>query len=155
MQLGTIFYECLRLYPPVPELGPRVVASKDQKNLQLRSMKDMQVPKGMSFAIPVLFLHRDKALWGDDADEFQPERFNEGITKACKHPCAYLPFAFGPRSCIGQTFALMEAKVVMATLLQRFRFCLSPKYKHSPLTAITVRPRYGVPVILEALNTQP
>eukprot|EP00250_Pteridium_aquilinum_P016186 c22989_g1_i2 orf=346-1971(-) len=152
--LGTILHESLRLYPPVPELGPRVVASNDYKSLQLKSMKGMQLPEGMSFAIPVLFLHRDKALWGDNADEFQPERFNEGITKACKHPCGYLPFSFGPRTCIGQTFALMEAKVVMATLLQHFRFHLSPTYRHAPLTAITVRPRYGVPVILEALDTK-
>ncbi|MCO5578826.1 hypothetical protein L7F22_032673 [Adiantum nelumboides] len=150
--LGTILYETLRLYPPLPELGPRVEASADCKSLQLKSMKGMQIPKGMSFAIPLLFLHRDKDLWGDDANEFKPERFNEGISKACKHPCAYLPFSFGPRTCIGQNFALMEAKVVLATLLQHFRFHLSTNYMHAPFAAITVRPRYGVPIILESLN---
>lgn len=151
--LGTIFYETLRLYPPIPELGPRVEASNDRKSLHLKSMKGMQVPKGMSFAIPLLFLHRDKDLWGDDADEFNPERFDAGITKACKHPCAYLPFSFGPRTCIGQNFALMEAKVLLATLLQHFRFCLSPGYKHAPIAVITVRPKYGVPIILESLKS--
>ncbi|KAI5081164.1 hypothetical protein GOP47_0004347 [Adiantum capillus-veneris] len=151
--LNTILYETLRLYPPVPELGPRVEASSDYKSLDLKSMKGMQVPKGMSFSIPLLLLHRDKELWGDDADEFRPERFNEGITKACKHPCAFLPFSFGPRTCIGQNFALMEAKVVLATLLQHFRFRLSPNYMHAPFTAITVRPRYGVPIILDSINS--
>jgi cytochrome P450 len=63
---------------------------------------------------------------------------------------AYFPFGGGPRQCIGNTFALMEASVVLATVGQRFRFALAPGHKVTPLASITLRPKTGIQVRLEA-----
>ncbi|KAK4848321.1 hypothetical protein QYF36_011670 [Acer negundo] len=57
-------------------------------------------------------------------------RFANGISQATKHPNALIAFGFGPRACIGQTFALLEAKMAIALILQRFSLSLSPEYKH-------------------------
>lgn len=140
--MGMLLYETLRLYPVGSMLSREV-----QTDTQLG---DLFIPKGMSVWIPVLAIHQDKELWGEDATEFKPERFAEGIGKACKHPMAFQGFALGPRNCIGQNFALMEAKIVMAYLLLHFKFTLSPAYKHSPQTVLTIiQPKYGVPLIVE------
>jgi len=56
---------------------------------------------------------------GPDASEFNPGRFAHGISKAALNPGAFLPFSLGPRSCVGQNFALAEAKVILGALLIR------------------------------------
>lgn len=102
--------------------------------------------------IPILGTHDDPALWGNDANEFNPGRFSEGIAKAAKHPFAFLPFGSGPRTCVGQNFALMEAKVVLAMVLQRFSFVTSPSYAHAPALIFAVQPQHGAQVILESFD---
>ncbi|OAY69554.1 Cytochrome P450 734A6, partial [Ananas comosus] len=92
---------------------------KQAKGMDLGGIK---IPKDTMLAIPIMMIHRDKELWGD------PSRFVNGIAKAAKHPSALLPFLIGPRSCIGKNFAMLEAKTVLAMLLQRFSFSISPKY---------------------------
>nr|CAD1833742.1 unnamed protein product [Ananas comosus var. bracteatus] len=89
---------------------------KQAKGMELGGIK---IPKDTMLAIPIMMIHRDKELWGPDANEFDPSRFVNSIAKAAKHPSALLPFSIGPRSCIGKNFAMLEAKTVLAVLLQR------------------------------------
>lgn len=138
-----VLLETLRLYGPVSMIAR--VASQDMK------LGDVVVPKGTAVAIPFAVIHRKKELWGADADQFNPLRFENGVTKAAKHPSALLAFAIGPRACIGQNFAMLEAKIVVAMILQRFSFSLCKEYKHKPANLLTLQPQEGMPVLLRPL----
>nr|CAB3455077.1 unnamed protein product [Digitaria exilis] len=141
--VNMFLLETLRLYGPVPALQRRTSSDLD--------LGGIHVPEGAILTIAITSIHRDKEVWGEDAGEFKPERFENGVTKAAKHPNALLSFSSGPRSCIGQNFAMMEAKAVVAMMLQKFSLELSPKYVHAPMDVITVRPRH-VPMILKRLQ---
>uniref|UniRef100_A0A0E0LNS7 Cytochrome P450 n=1 Tax=Oryza punctata TaxID=4537 RepID=A0A0E0LNS7_ORYPU len=142
--VNMFLLETLRLYGPVAFIQRRVSAELE--------LGGIRVPKGTVLSIPIATIHRDKEVWGKDADEFRPERFENGVSKAAKYPNALLSFSSGPRSCIGQNFAMIEAKAVIAMILQRFSFTLSPKYVHAPTDVITLRPKYGLPMILKSLK---
>jgi cytochrome P450 len=140
-----ILYEVLRLYPPVVAMNRRTHRPTE--------LGGVTYPPGVMLVTPVMFIHRDPALWGDDAGEFNPGRFADGVSKACKDPGAFAPFSWGPRICIGQNFALLEAKVAICFMLQRFAFDLSPAYVHAPYTVLTLHPQHGVPIRLHRLRT--
>ncbi|KAK1678562.1 hypothetical protein QYE76_039410 [Lolium multiflorum] len=142
--VNMFLLETLRLYGPVLALQRR--AGSDLE------VGGIRVPEGTGLAIPIATIHRDKEVWGEDANEFKPLRFEKGVTMAAKHPNALLSFSSGPRACIGQNFAMIEAKAVVAMILQRFSFSLSPKYVHAPMDVITLRPRFGLPMILKSLE---
>ncbi|MCO5599534.1 hypothetical protein L7F22_053640 [Adiantum nelumboides] len=139
--VGMILHETLRLYPPVT-----VILRKASKSLKLR---DLEIQKGTTLLIPISVLHTDPTFWGSDAQEFNPERFANGMLKACSHPVAFLPFSLGPRNCVGQNFTMIEAKVALCMVLQRFQFRLSPGYKHSPAAFVTLQPEHGMQIIME------
>ncbi|KAK9937692.1 hypothetical protein M0R45_014465 [Rubus argutus] len=135
-----ILLEVLRLYPAVV-LMVRATHKKTQ-------LGRFSLPAGVEIGLPTLLIHRDKEWWGDDANEFKPERFSEGVSKATKSQLSFFPFGGGPRICIGQNFAMTEAKLAIALILQHFTFELSPSYAHAP-SAPMIRPQYGAPIILQ------
>ncbi|XP_010678723.2 cytochrome P450 72A397 [Beta vulgaris subsp. vulgaris] len=141
--MSMILYEVLRLYPPATQLNRRI--HKDTK------LGKLLLPAGALIAFPILLVHRDEDFWGDDVDNFRPERFSEGISKATRGNNSYFPFGWGPRTCIGEKFAITEAKMALSMILQRFSFELSPKYSHSPMTVIFLQPQHGAQIILRRL----
>ncbi|XP_022148570.1 cytochrome P450 CYP72A219-like [Momordica charantia] len=138
-----IMNEVMRLYPPANTIH-RVV----QKETRLGNLT---IPSGVILCIPVILIHRDREIWGDDAHEFKPERFSEGISNASKAQPGFLPFAWGPRICMGQNFAMMEAKIVFSIILQHFSFELSSSYTHAPTSIMTTQPQHGAHIILRKL----
>lgn len=112
---------------------------------------DYFIPKDTMLTCPTLMLHRDKEIWGEDAGEFNPERFAEGAAKATKGEIGFLPFGWGPRICIAQNLSLIEIKIFIAMMLRNFSFDLSPNYIHAPNADFTISPQYGAPVILKKL----
>uniref|UniRef100_A0ACD5YKP6 Uncharacterized protein n=1 Tax=Avena sativa TaxID=4498 RepID=A0ACD5YKP6_AVESA len=143
-EMTMVLLEALRLYGPII-----VMLRKPISDIKLGSLN---LPKDNEIVIPLPILHRDKEVWGDRANEFDPMRFENGITKAAKIPHAHLGFSIGPRSCIGQNFAMLEAKSMMAMMLQKFSFTLSPKYVHAPADLLTLQPKFGLPIILSPLD---
>ncbi|XP_028796138.1 cytochrome P450 716A67-like [Neltuma alba] len=142
--MTMILYEVLRLYPPVTWLERYAV--KDMK------LGKLSIPEGVQLGVPILMVHHDQQLWGDDAKVFRPDRFSEGISMASKgSSSAFFPFGGGSRACLGQNFTLLSAKVALSLILQRFSFELSPSYSHALTTVITLQPQHGVEVILRKL----
>ncbi|OVA04993.1 Cytochrome P450 [Macleaya cordata] len=139
--LNMVIMESLRLYPPA-SLLPRMVF-EDIK------LGDLEIPKGLSIWIPVLAIHHSEELWGEDVNEFKPERFGGKSFAPGRH---FMPFSTGPRNCVGQAFAMMEAKIILAMLISRFRFTISKNYRHAPIIVLTLKPKYGVQINLEPLN---
>ncbi len=124
--------ESLRLWPTAPMFArvPRqdtVVAGK------------YVFPEGISLSVLTPMLHRDRSIWGEDAEEFDPDHFlPERITSV--PPTAYRPFGTGLRACIGRQFALQEATLVLGMLLQRFELVDSRNYQLHTKATLTVKP---------------
>ncbi|KAJ8638979.1 hypothetical protein MRB53_015673 [Persea americana] len=138
-----ILNEVLRLYPPVHGMF--------RQTAQKTSLGGISLPANVDLYLPTILIHHDPEIWGEDSAEFKPERFSSGISSASKEHLAFYPFGWGPRICIGQSFATIEAKIALAMILQRFSFELSPSYTHDPRTVISLQPQFGAQIILHQL----
>ncbi|KAL6842597.1 hypothetical protein ACP4OV_027441 [Aristida adscensionis] len=141
--MTMVLYEVLRLYPPFT-----LLERQTYKEMELGGIK---YPPGVQLLLPIVTIHHDADLWGEDVHEFKPERFAEGISKASKDAPAFFPFGWGPRICIGQNFALLEAKIALSMILQRFSFRLSPSYTHAPFMVSAIMPDHGAHIMLKKI----
>lgn len=136
--LKAVFEEALRLYPPAWG-QPREAIGADE-------FHGFPIPAKGIVTLNQYLTHRHPDFW-QDADRFKPERFLAGQSEG-RHKFAYFPFGGGPRICIGNTFALLEGPLVLATILQRLRIELVPGQAIVPDPTFTLRPKYGVKVRL-------
>lgn len=126
--------EALRLYPPAAITGRSVVDDDELGGYHIA---------GKSFvSFSQYAVHRHPDFW-DDPERFDPERFTPERV-ATRPKFAYFPFGGGPRLCIGNNFALMEAQIVLATIAQRYRLRLVADRPVQPQMVLTLRPRNGV-----------
>lgn len=132
--LERVLDESLRLYSPIHSISR--VATQDNE------IGGYAVPKGCTAVVSLYATHRLPEEW-PDPDRFDPDRF---LPEACaaRSSYAYMPFAIGHRNCIGATLAMLEGKLVVAMVAQRFRLDLEPGTPVEPEAATTLRPRYGL-----------
>ena len=136
--LHAVVNEILRLYPPA-----YIVARTSIEGCQIGGY---DFPAGTTFLMSQWVTHRDPRYF-EDPEAFRPERWLDGL--ADRLPAgAYFPFGDGPRRCIGQGFAMLEAGLVIATLAQRFRFELVPGHDVVPEPLVTLRPHNGIRMTL-------
>jgi len=100
------------------------------------------LPAGAYVAVVPYSLHRHPEFW-PDPERFDPERFDRNATEG-HHPFSYLPFAAGPRTCIGAAMAMLETQLVLAQILQRFNVHMVPGHPIETTAKVTLRPRYGM-----------
>lgn len=124
------FSEAMRLFPPVPLIERRTETDLSVGGHRLRA--------GTTLVVPIHALHRHVALW-EEPIRFDPSRFStERAATRDRH--AYMPFGAGPRTCIGASFAIMEAVTVLGVLLRELRFTPLDPVMPSPLSRLTLRP---------------
>ncbi|MGE5223655.1 MAG: cytochrome P450 [Omnitrophica WOR_2 bacterium] len=131
--LDRVVKESLRLYPPI-HIGMRRAAVD-------LTFRNYHIPAGTRVVYSIFLSHRQPQYWPDPL-KFDPERFTPEINRM-RLPYTYVPFGGGPRNCIGMAFAQVEAKVILARLLQQFEFQLLPGKVYAHMGA-TLEPRPGV-----------
>lgn len=135
----AVVKEAMRLYPPAP-----VMARMARDDVELGG----QVFKaGAMLVIPVYVIHRHRGLWSDP-DRFDPARFEEKRESSYART-QFMPFGFGPRTCIGMSFAMIEAVVMLARIVRDVRFDWDRRHLPEPLSRVTLRPRGGMPLDVE------
>ncbi|CAN5218078.1 cytochrome P450 [soil metagenome] len=136
--IRNIFAEALRLYPPVAFL-PRTAAVPV-------CMRDKEIKAGAMISISPWLLHRHRRHW-KEPDSFDPDRFDRDDTVTAQRQ-AYLPFSKGPRVCLGASFALQEAALILVTLVKRYRLDPVPGFAPKPIGRLTVRSENGIRLIV-------
>ena len=126
--------EAMRLYPPAHSMT-RFALGPDQ-------LGDVAIPAHSVVVVSPWLIHRNPALW-PDPDSFDPERFSPARSEG-RARYSFIPFGAGPRICLGAGFAITEAVLVLATILQHWRVRMVPEHPVEPIALITLRPRYGL-----------
>jgi cytochrome P450 len=139
-----VLEEAMRLYPPAHTIS-RTALGEDR-------IGGVRVPRGASITISIYVTHRSPNIW-PEPERFDPERFAPAAV-AGRHRFAYLPFGGGPRICIGSSFAMAEAQVIIAAIAQRYRLRLAPGHVVEPIGLVTLRAKSGVWVTLEPRTTR-
>ncbi|KAB2851219.1 MAG: cytochrome P450 [Hyphomicrobiaceae bacterium] len=134
-----VLKESMRLFPPAPVMT--------RHTREATKLGGLDIPADASIVVPIYAIHRHKAYW-PDADRFDPTRFTpERERQMARYQ--YMPFGAGPRICIGQAFAMIEAVSMLATFLRRARFASPPGGRRpEPISRVTLRPRGGLPLLV-------
>jgi len=133
-----VIKESMRLYPPAWTLG--------REALEECEIGGYRIPKGGQVLMAQWIVHRDERFW-PDPERFDPSRWTEENSKD-RPRCAYFPFGDGPRICVGNNFAMMEAVLLLTTIAQRFRLELAPGQTLRLVPSVTMRPRDGIKMIV-------
>jgi cytochrome P450 len=136
-----VLQEAMRLYPPAA-----VVVREATRDLTIGGQA---LAAGAQIYVPIYAVHRHVRLWREP-DSFDPERFTPDAVKA-RHRYAYLPFGAGPRICIGMSFAMIEAALILATLLRSTAPKLRQGFEPGLRLRVTLRPATGMPMHVDAL----
>lgn len=134
-----VILESMRLYPPAYGFGREAISDCE--------IGGYHVPSGTTIFMSQWVTQRDPRFF-DSPLEFRPERWEKELVKKIPK-YAYFPFSGGPRQCIGNSFAMMEAVLLLVTVLQEFHLDIVPNHPVVPQPSITLRPQYGVKVILK------
>jgi cytochrome P450 len=130
--------EALRLFPTVWLLGREAIEHCE--------VGGYEVPVGHTIFMSQWVIHRDPRFF-DEPLSYRPERWADGLARRI-HRYAYFPFGGGPRICIGNSFAMMESVLLLATIARKYRLALTPDAVVKPLPTMTLRPDHGVKVCL-------
>ena len=133
----AVINEALRLYPPAALLA-RKARRRDK-------LGGRDVRPGDAIYLPIYALHRNRCIW-ENPDMFDPGRF---LGEGRRNRYAFIPFGGGRRVCIGANFAIMEATLVLATIVSKFRFALESGHDPKPVMILTLRPDGGVRLRVE------
>ena len=140
-----VLAESMRLYPPAWAMGRYA-----RNDFQLG---DYFLPGKTTVLISQFVTHRDPRFFPDPL-RFDPDRFTPDA-KARRTKFTYFPFGAGFRQCIGESFALMEGVLILATLAQRWKLSLVPNHPVEPEPLITLRPKFGMKMIVEPRSLDP
>jgi cytochrome P450 len=135
----NVIQEAMRLYPPAFYIIRHTMADDE--------IGGYAVPANSIIFLMAHRVHRHPAIW-EDPERFDPERFTEERS-ASRPRFAYIPFGGGPRICIGNSLAMMEAQLVLATVVQHYCLRLVPGHPVEPRMVLTTRPRHGLPMMLQ------
>jgi cytochrome P450 len=131
--------ESMRLYPPAWAFGREALTDCE--------IGGYRVPAGTQLIMSQWVMHRDPRYY-EEPGKFRPKRWEDGSTEGLPK-YAYFPFGGGPRLCIGQSFAKMEAVLLLATIAQQFRIHSVPTGRIVPQPSITLRPKNGMRIVFE------
>jgi cytochrome P450 len=137
-----VIEESMRLYPPAWAISRNAIGEDE--------IGGYRVQRKTNMIICSFITHRHPAFW-EEPERFDPERFSPARSEG-RPSFAYFPFGGGPRICIGNTFAMSEAQLVVATVAQRYRLRLVPGHPVQLQPLITLRPRHGIQMTLHPVD---
>jgi cytochrome P450 len=138
VETRAVIDESNRLYPPIGAISRSAIGPDE--------LAGTQIKPGTMVVIAPYVLHRHRALWSKP-DHFDPNRFL-GPARDTIDRFSYLPFGVGPRICIGSTFALQEASIVVSAIMRNFTLEMAPGHAAWPTLRVTLRPEGGLPMIV-------
>jgi cytochrome P450 len=129
-----VIEESLRIYPSIWSIGRRCTEEDE--------LGGYHIPVGMNVVVPIYYFHWSERFW-KDPHKFDPSRFSPERRPPAE-PMIYFPFGAGPRSCIGNHFAMQELMIMTILFLRRLRFRLQEGFRVEPDPLITLRPKFGM-----------
>jgi len=139
-----VFAESMRLYPPAHSFG--------RKNIEAFELGGFTIPAKSTLIFCPYAMHRHERYW-PDPERFDPERWAGGMESSDRPKHCYLPFGGGPRTCIGEPFAWMEGVLILSAIAQRWQLDLEPGHVVETLPQITLRPRFGMRMVVTPRET--